>query len=59
MATNVEFKFDLDEVVTVKLTGEKGIVDFLGFDEGGAQYHVKNGKGAAYWKETQIDKVEA
>lgn len=58
MATNVEFKFDLDETVVVKLTGEKGIVDFLGFDDGGAKYHVQTGKDGAYWKEAQLTKAE-
>jgi len=59
MATNVEFKFDLDQEVRIKLTGEKGLVDFLGFDDGGKQYHVKTGKDSSYWKENQIESVEA
>jgi hypothetical protein len=54
---SVDFNFDLDEVVIVKLTGDKGIITFLGFDDAGVQYAVKNREGSIWWKESQIEKV--
>jgi hypothetical protein len=52
-----DFRFDLDEMVTVELTGEKGIITMLGVYDSGIMYVVKTKEGSSWWKEKQIQKV--
>jgi len=56
MSRQVEYKFDIDEVVIVTHTGEKGVVSMLGFDDGGVQYFVKLKDNNQWWKEKQLKK---
>ena len=46
----VDFEFDIDDVVILSLTGEKGIVSMLGVDESGPTYYVKTWKESNWWK---------
>ncbi len=49
----VEFKFDVDQEVTVLMTKECGIVTCLGFDRD-VVYCVRTKSGDRWWKEHQI-----
>ena len=53
---SIEFDFEVNELVTVKLTGEKGIVKYLAVeDDNRVTYHVQTGKSpASYWKASEL-----
>jgi hypothetical protein len=44
----IDFKFILGDFAYDKF-GNKVIVKFLGFDDGGIQYHVQQASGIMYW----------
>ena len=49
----ITFKFKLDENVTTPF-GEHGIIDMLGYDEGGVKYYVKSNNPSNWFKEWQL-----
>ena len=51
----IVFVFDLDETVTT-MFGEEGIIDCLGFDDGGKKYYVRTKLSGSWFKESQIKK---
>jgi uncharacterized protein YodC (DUF2158 family) len=50
----VEFKFDVDEMVTIKPTGKGGIVTDLSFGDAGNRYYVETDASGAWWAERQL-----
>ena len=49
----VEFEHEIDEEVITPF-GEVGIVDMLGFDDGGKKYFVKTSNSGKWFKESAL-----
>lgn len=55
----VEFAFDIDDVVYIKATGERGIVSMCSIDDGqNINYYIKGEKNDKWWPERHISLVE-
>ncbi len=50
---NVEYKYTIGQHVVTPFDSE-GFVSMLGFDEGGAQYHVKTKDKDRWYREAQL-----
>jgi hypothetical protein len=59
MGTKVDYKFNMDEIVEVIATGDKGVVTMLGYDDAGPQYYVKFRTVNQWWKERQLKETGA
>ena len=53
MRTEVEFKYSIDEGIITPF-GSSGIIEMLGFDDGGIKYYVKTSKGGSWHKEKEL-----
>lgn len=52
----IEFKFEIDEKVSVPGLGQNGIVSMCGVDSGGIQYYVQMPAGGQWVKEIHLEK---
>ena len=50
---NIEFKHSIDDRVTTPF-GDVGIIEMLGFDEGGKKYYVRTKTGGNWLKEADL-----
>jgi hypothetical protein len=53
MAYSIEFKYSVDDRVTTPF-GDAGIIEMLGFDEGGKKYYVRTKLDGSWFKEADL-----
>lgn len=49
----VVFQYDVDDKVKTPF-GDSGIIQMLGYDDGGVQYYVKTASASNWFKESQL-----
>ena len=49
----VEYKFYMDQRVTTPF-GDSGIIEMLGYDDGGVKYYVKTKADSGWFKEDEL-----
>jgi len=53
----IEFKFNVDERVTTPFK-EEGIVEMLGFDDGGIKYYITTPTNSNWFRENTLESIE-
>ncbi len=51
----INFKFEMDQ--KVKTPFEDGIIEMLGYDDGGVKYYVTTKSNGAWYKEKELNAI--